>query len=161
MLLTPCSTDCRECQPKRLRRRSMSREPDRYLLPFQTARSLNPPDRVTLDRSVANTRSCVGVKSLMSVPGSVKPDGFILWCIFLLLLSMSYEIIGRRTRETFFQNCARVSRRPTPISCTQTKHRFCTACPQITHLERGSLGPSDARPMALFEPPRGIDIEAR
>jgi len=74
MLSTPCSTDCRECQPKRLRRRSMSREPDRYLLPEDSQVPETSPDRVTLDRCSANTRSCVGVKSLMSVRGCVKHD---------------------------------------------------------------------------------------
>src|SRR6266480_3488775 len=150
MLLTPCSTDCRECQPKRLRRRSMSREPDRYLLPFQTARSLNPPDRVTLDRSVANTRSCVGVKSLMSVPGSVKPDGFILWCIFLLLFSKSYEIIGRRTHKIFSRIAPGVSLGPTPTSCTQTRHRFCTACPQASGVEAAGIVPQRHAPRPVL-----------
>jgi hypothetical protein len=48
-----------------------------YLLPFKTVRSLKPPDRVTLDRCGANTRSCVGVKSLMSDPRGVKLGGSI------------------------------------------------------------------------------------
>ena len=42
-------------------------------------RSLQPPpDRVTLDSLLANTRSCVGVKSLMTPPGVVKLGGKIL-----------------------------------------------------------------------------------
>src|ERR1700686_2732259 len=33
-------------------------------------------------------------------------------------------------RRDFFKNCTLANRGPTPISCAQTKHRFCTACPQ-------------------------------
>src|SRR5204863_2523016 len=44
--------------------------------PFRTARSPKPPPRpVTPGRPRANTRSCVGVKSLMSVRGGVKRGG--------------------------------------------------------------------------------------
>ena len=96
---------------------------------------------MTLDRSVANTRSCVGVKSLMSVPGSVKLHSSILCVIFLLVLSICYEIIGRRTHEIFSRIAPGVSLWSTPTSCTQTRHRFCTACPQASRVEAAGIVP--------------------
>src|SRR6266403_1037548 len=52
---------------------------------------------------------------------------------------MCYELIRRRMRRDFFKNCTLANRGPTPTSCAQTKHRFCTACPQVRTSRRDSL----------------------
>ena len=77
--LTPRPTDFRKCRSRRFKkrvsrkRRSSSREPDRHPLSLQNSQvPETSPRPVTPGRPRANTRSCVGVKSLMSVRGGVK-----------------------------------------------------------------------------------------
>src|ERR1700730_2412895 len=55
-------------------------------------------------------------------------------------------------REIFLRIAGLPIQAPTPISCTRTKHRFCTACPQKCHLEHEFLPPGDPFPRADFRP---------
>ena len=59
------------------------------------------PDRVTLVPLVANTRSCVGVKSLMTASGVVKLRGRILSYHFYSYFSCCYDVSGRSFDDYF------------------------------------------------------------
>ena len=97
---------------------------------FPTVRSPETsPDRVTLIAR-ANTRSCVGVKSLMSVRGCVKvPEGVLLRHLNYVF-SMCCGIIGRSFRDIFLWKCALVLKPHYPnILCSgqaQLLHRLPT-----------------------------------
>src|ERR1700757_1429931 len=84
-----------------------------------------------LCRSGANTRSCVGVKRLMRVPGGVKLGDSIVAGYFFQFISMAYEIHGPRIHEIFLRIRLPGDPPPAPISCAQRRHSFCTACPPL------------------------------
>jgi hypothetical protein len=93
MFLTPCPRITGEWLTQAPRAGAVLRGPDQHLLPFRQSGPLKPPPDRTLYRC-ANTRSCVGVESLMTVSRCVKVLGPVFIDLFFLLISILNDITG-------------------------------------------------------------------